>query len=100
MFVEPSFLEIRGGEQHGARRSPVRRRREPLLVWQGDMLHCHRRNSSMVEEGGQFGRRAVFGPGDDVFVLASFSGRSHCCFRLCTAVVTKALRLSMTVGRE
>ena len=100
MFVEPTFFEISGDEQQGARRSPVGRRREPPLVWQGEMLYCHRRNSSMVEEGGHLDRRVVFGPGGDVFVETSFSGRSHCCCRLRTAVVGKALRWSMTVGRE
>ena len=55
----------------------------------------------MVEAGGQLDRRVVFGSGDDVFVETSFPGRSHCCCRQCnTAVVAKALRLSMTVGRE
>ena len=102
MFVEPTFFEMSGDEQQGARRSPVGRRREPPLVWQGKILYCHRRNySMMVEEGGQLDRRAVFGPEDDGIVETSFSGRSHCCCRLCTtAVVAKALRWSMTVGRE
>ena len=54
----------------------------------------------MVEERGQLDTQVVFGPIDDVFVEMSFSGRSHCCCRLCTAVVAKALRWSMTVGRE
>ena len=55
----------------------------------------------MVEEGGQLDRRVVFGPRDDVFVETPFSGKSHCCCRLCTtAVVAKALRWSMTVDRE
>ena len=54
----------------------------------------------MVEEGRQLDRRVVFGPGDDVLVETSFSGRSHCCCRLRTAVVAKALRWSMTVGRS
>ena len=48
----------------------MRRRTESPLVWQGEMLYCRRRNSSMVEEGGQLDRRVVFGPGDfcgDVF---------------------------------
>ena len=72
MFEEPTFSEISGDEQRGTRRSPVGRRREPPLVWQGEMPYCHRRNSSMVEEGGQLDRRVVFGPGDDVFVETSF----------------------------
>ena len=50
MFVEPTFSEISGDEQQDAR-SPVGRRREPPLVWQGEMLYRHRRDSSMVEEG-------------------------------------------------
>ena len=102
MFEEPTFLEISGDEQQGVRRSPVGRTREPPLVWRGEMLYCHRRNSSvMVEEGEQLDRRVVFGPRDDVAVETSFSGRSHCCCRLCTtAVVAKALRWSVTVGRE
>ena len=65
--MEPTFSEISGDKQQGARRSPVGRRREPPPVWQGGMLYCHRRNSSMVEEGGQLDGRVVFGPGDDVF---------------------------------
>ena len=60
MFVEPTVSEISGEDQQGARRSPVGRRREPPLVWQGEMLYCHRRNSSMVEEGGKLDRRVVF----------------------------------------
>ena len=99
MFVEPTVSEISGDEQQGARRSPVWRRGEPSLVWQGEMLYRHRQNYSMMEEGGQLDRRVVFGPRDDV-VETSFSGRSHCCCRLRTAVVAKALRWSMTVGRE
>ena len=99
MFVEPAFFEISGDEQQGARRSPVGRR-EPPLVWQGGMLYCHRQNSPMVEEGRQLDRRVVFRPRDDVFVETSFSGRSHCCCRLRTAAVAKALRWSLTVGRE
>ena len=51
-------------------------------------------------EGGQLDSRVVFGPRDDVFVETSFLGRSHCCCRLLTAVVAKALRWGMTVGRE
>ena len=86
-FVDPTFLEISGNEQQGATRSPVGRRREPLLVWQGEMLLCHRRDSSVAEEGGQLDRRVVFGPRDDVFVETSFSERSQCCCRRCTAVV-------------
>ena len=100
MFVELTFFDISGDEQQGARRSPVGRKRELSLVWQGEMLYCHRRNSSMVEERGQLNRRVVFGPRDDVFVETSFSGRSHSCCRLRTAVVAKALRWSMTVDRE
>ena len=50
------------------------RRREPLLVWQGDMLYSHRRDSSMVEEGGQLDRRVVFGPRDDVVWKRRFQG--------------------------
>ena len=100
MCVEPNFFEISGDEQQGARRSPGGRRREPPLVWEGEMLYCHHRNSLMVEERGQLGRRVVFGPRDDVFVETSFSGRNHCCCRLRAAVVAKALRWSMTVGRE
>ena len=101
MFLEPTFFaEIIGDEQKGARRSPVGRRREPPLVWQGEVLYCHRRNFSMVEEGGKIDRRVVFGPRDNVFVETSFSGRSHCCCRLRTAVVAKALRWSRTVDRE
>ena len=60
IFVEPTFFETSGKEQQGARRSPVGRRREPPLVWQGEMLYRHRRDSSMVEEGGQHDRRLVF----------------------------------------
>ena len=67
MFVEPTFFEISGDEQQGARRSLVRRRRKPPLVWQGEMLYCHCRNAPMVEEGGQLDKRVVFGPSDDVF---------------------------------
>ena len=37
------------------------------------MLYRHRRDSSMVEEGGQLGRRVVFAPSD--VVERSFSGR-------------------------
>ena len=33
MFVEPTFFEVSGDEQQGARRSPVGRRGEPPLVW-------------------------------------------------------------------
>ena len=43
MLVEPIFLETSGDEQQGARRSPVGRRKEPPLVWQGEMLYRHRR---------------------------------------------------------
>ena len=32
MFVEPTFSEMSGDEQQGARRSPVGRRREPPSV--------------------------------------------------------------------
>ena len=53
MFVKPNVFEISGDEQQDARKVPVGRRREPSLICQGEMLHCHRRNSSMVEEGGQ-----------------------------------------------
>ena len=103
MLVEPTVFYISGDEQQSARRSPVGRGREPPLVWQGEMLYCHRRNSSMVEEGGQIDRRVVFGPRDGVFVERSLSGRSHCCCRLCTtAVVAKAIKclknLSHTLG--
>ena len=56
MIVEPTVSEISGDEQQRARKSPVGRRREPPLVWQGEMLCRHRRNSSMVEEGGQLDR--------------------------------------------
>ena len=87
MFVEPTFSEISGDEQQGARRSPVGRRRKPPLVWQGEMLYRHRRNSSMVEEGGQLDRRVAFGPKNDVLMETSFSGRSNCCCTLRTAVV-------------
>ena len=66
MFVAPTFFEISGDEQQGVKRSPVGRRREPPLVWQGEMLHCHRRNSSMVEERGKLDRRVVFVPRDEV----------------------------------
>ena len=52
MFVEPAFLETSGHEQQLARRSPVGRRRDPPLVWQGEMLYRHRWDSSMAEEGG------------------------------------------------
>ena len=80
--MEPDFSEISGDEQQSARRSPEGRRREPPLAWQGDILYCHRRNSSLVEEGEQLDRRVVFGPREVVFVETSLSGRSHCCCRL------------------
>ena len=100
MFVEPTFVEISGDEQQGARRKEESGGREPPLVWPRETLYCHLRNSSMVEEGGQLDRRVVFGPRDDVFVEMSFSGRSHCRCRLRTAVVAKALRWSITICRE
>ena len=50
MFDEPAVLEASGLEQQGARRSPVGRRREPPLVWQGEMLYRHLRDSSIEEE--------------------------------------------------
>ena len=87
MFVKPTFSEISGDEQRGAKRSPMGRRGKPPLVWQGEMLYRHCRDSSMVEEGGQLDRRVGFGPRDDVFVEMSFSGRSHCCCKLRTAVI-------------
>ena len=61
MFGEPTFSEISGDEQQGARRSPVGRRREPPLVWQGEMLYRYLWDSSMLEEGEQLDRRVVFG---------------------------------------
>ena len=86
MFVQPTFLEINGDEQQRGRGSPVGRRRDPPLVWQGEMLHRHRGDYSISEEEGQLNRRVVFRPRDDVFVETSFSG-SHCCCKLRTAVV-------------
>ena len=50
-FLEPAFTKTSEDEQQGARRSPVGRRREPPQVWQGEMLHRHCRDSSMVKEG-------------------------------------------------
>ena len=99
--MEPNYFEINRGEQQGARRSPVGKRREPPLVWQGEMLYCVLWNSSMVEEVRQLRRRVVLGPRYDVFVETSFSGGIQCCCRLCTtAVVAEALRWNMTVGRQ
>ena len=69
-------LEISGDEQQGARRSPVGSRREPPLVWQGEILYRHRRDSSMVEEGGRLDRRVVFGPRDDVLWRRRLKGES------------------------
>ena len=37
VFVGPAFFDIRGDEQQGAS-SPVGRRREPPLVWQGETV--------------------------------------------------------------
>ena len=53
MSLEPALLETSGDKKQGARRSPEGRRREPPLVWQGQVLHRHRRDYSVaaVEEG-------------------------------------------------
>ena len=70
------FSEISGDEQQGARRSPAGSSRKPSLVWQGEILYRHCRDSSMVEEGGQLDRRVVFGPRDDVLWRRRFKGES------------------------
>ena len=92
-FVELILFEVIGDKKQGTRRSPVGRRREPPLEWQGELLYRYRRDSSMmVEEGGQLDRRFVFGRSNEVFVETSFSGRNHFCCRLRTAVVANTLR--------
>ena len=42
------------------------RNRKTPLVWQGEMLYCHRRSYSMLEKEGQLDRRVVVGPREDV----------------------------------